>query len=384
MLTRALLCAAGALLVSAAPAHATFPGQNGKIVFSSFVGEDDDAVSDIYTVSPNGRHLRNLTPDSPANDDFPSWSADGRMIAFWSTRTGPGNPTGDQEIFVMNADGSGLRQVTYNTVDDGGPGWSPDGDRLVFHRWLDDDSQADLMTVRVNGTGERNLTRSPGILDRYPVWSPDGREILFMRDDSGLENDIATIRPDGSHLRALTATPTDEEGLDWSPDGKRISFHWNVATPDEGWDIYVMRRRRRLPADPTHDVRGLQPGVVTRRAQDSSSTPTSSSRCAPTAAVSEPCCRSSWTATILTGSRSPGASAPRRTTTRGARMRSAGSTRPAPSGPSPGCSSEPSARSRSPSAQRLRPRSCACSSRGCAARTPGALAARGARPAAED
>lgn len=247
MLTRALLCAAGALLVSAAPAHATFPGQNGKIVFSSFVGEDDDAVSDIYTVSPNGRHLRNLTPDSPANDDFPSWSADGRMIAFWSTRTGPGNPTGDQEIFVMNADGSGLRQVTYNTVDDGGPGWSPDGDRLVFHRWLDDDSQADLMTVRVNGTGERNLTRSPGILDRYPVWSPDGREILFMRDDSGLENDIATIRPDGSHLRALTATPTDEEGLDWSPDGKRISFHWNVATPDEGWDIYVMRREGGSP-----------------------------------------------------------------------------------------------------------------------------------------
>ena len=46
-----------------------------------------------------------------------------------------------------------------------------------------------------------------------------------MRDDSGLENDIATIRPDGSHLRALTATPTDEESPDWSPDGKRIAFH---------------------------------------------------------------------------------------------------------------------------------------------------------------
>ena len=67
----------------------------------------------------------------------------------------------------MNADGSGLRQVTYNKVDDGGPAWSPDGDRLVFHRFLDDDSDADLMTVRVNGTGERNLTRSPGIVDRY-------------------------------------------------------------------------------------------------------------------------------------------------------------------------------------------------------------------------
>jgi TolB protein len=248
MLTRALLCAACALLVSATPAHATFPGQNGKIVFTHFPDADDDSKSDIYTVSPNGRHLLNLTPDSLAADDFASWSADGRMIAFWSTRTGPDNPIdpalgrADQEIFVMNANGSGLRQVTFNKVDDGGPAWSPNGDRLVFHRWLDGDSQADLMTVRVDGTGERNLTRSPGIVDGYPVWSPDGREIVFMRDDSGFESDIATIRPDGSHLRALTATPTDEEHPDWSPDGKRIAFHWNVATPDEQWDVYVMRR----------------------------------------------------------------------------------------------------------------------------------------------
>jgi len=237
MLTRALLCAACALLVSATPAHATFPGENGKIVFMSF----DDVQTDIYTMSPNGRHVRNLTLDSPADDDFPRWSPDGRMIAFWSTRTGPANPTGDQEIFVMNADGSGLRQVTFNTVDDGGPAWSPDGDRLLIHRWLDD-SNADLMTMRVDGTHERNLTRSPGVVDRYGIWSPDGREIVFNLDDSGLENDIYTIRPDGSHLRPLTSTPADEENPDWSPDGKRIVYHSDTAMPGEQWDVYVMRR----------------------------------------------------------------------------------------------------------------------------------------------
>jgi Tol biopolymer transport system component len=240
MLTRALLCAACALLVSATPAHATFPGQNGKIVFTHFDDAEDESTADIYTVSPNGRHLRNLTPDSPAADDFPSWSADGRMIAFWSTRRGPDNPTGDQEIFVMNANGSGLRQVTKNKVDDGGPAWSPNGDRLVFHRWDAAETEADLVTVRVNGRGERNLTRSPGIVDRAAVWSPDGREIVFMRDDSGVENDIATIRPDGSHLRALTATDTDEESPDWSPDGKRIAFHWNAAPHGEDYEVYVM------------------------------------------------------------------------------------------------------------------------------------------------
>jgi Tol biopolymer transport system component len=241
MLTRALLCAACALAVTATPAHATFPGHNGKIAFSHFDDADDGSTADIYTVSPNGRDLRNLTPNSSAADDSPSWSADGRMIAFWSTRRGPQNPTGDQEIFVMNANGSGLRQVTKNKVDDGGPAWSPNGDRLVFHRFLDDIDHADLMTVRVNGTGERNLTRSPDISDRYGVWSPDGREIVFMRDDSALENDVATIRPDGSHLRALTDTPTDEESPDWSPDGTRIAFHSNGAPPGEDFDIYVMR-----------------------------------------------------------------------------------------------------------------------------------------------
>jgi TolB protein len=242
MLTRALLCAACALAVTATPALATFPGQNGKIVFTHFVDGNDESTADIYTVSPNGRHLRNLTPDSPAADDAPSWSADGRMIAFWSTRRGPGNPTGDQEIFVMNANGSGLRQVTKNKVDDGGPAWSPNGDRLVFHRFPGDGTGADLFTVRVNGRGERNLTRSPGIGDLHGVWSPDGREILFMRDDSGSENDIATIRPDGSNLQTLTATDTDEEGPDWSPDGKRIVFQWNAPAHAEDYEVYVMLR----------------------------------------------------------------------------------------------------------------------------------------------
>ena len=237
MLIRASLCTACVLLVSATPAHATFRGQNGEIAFTSF----DDLQSDIYTMTPAGRNLLNLTPFSRAADEVPSWSPDGRKITFYSTRTGRANPTGDQEIFVMNADGSGVRQVTFNTVDDGAPSWSPDGDRLLFHRWLDD-SNADLMTMRVNGTGERNLTRSPGIVDRQAAWSPDGREIVFARDDSGLENDIAKIHPDGSHLRALTATSTDEEFPDWSPDGGRIAFHSDAAMPGVQWDVYVMGR----------------------------------------------------------------------------------------------------------------------------------------------
>jgi TolB protein len=79
-------------------------------------------------------------------------------------------------------------------------------------------------------------------LDRQAVWSPDGREIVFARDDTGLSSDIYTIRPDGTHLRALTSTPTDEEDPDWSPDGKRIAFQADAAAPGQQWDVYVLRR----------------------------------------------------------------------------------------------------------------------------------------------
>ena len=142
----------------------------------------------------------------------------------------------------MNANGSGLRQITYNTVDDGAPAWSPDGGRLVFHRWTADGAQSDLMTMRADGTGERYVTSTPAVSEFEAVWSPDGREIAFSRDDTGLSADIYTIHPDGSHLRALTSTATDEEDPNWSPDGRRIAFQSDAAAPSQQWDIYAIRR----------------------------------------------------------------------------------------------------------------------------------------------
>src|SRR3954454_12328942 len=141
MLGRALLCAAcasGVVAAGVAPAHAAFPGQNGKLAFVR-VALDFSSPPDIWTMSPNGHHLAKLTEGSE-----PKWSADGRRIVFTSGRDG------DDEVFVMDADGSHVRQLTFNQAGDGTPAWSPDGRRIAFARDPEPtspDSNIDIWTM---------------------------------------------------------------------------------------------------------------------------------------------------------------------------------------------------------------------------------------------
>jgi dipeptidyl aminopeptidase/acylaminoacyl peptidase len=95
-------------------------------------------------------------------DSAPAWSPDGRQIAFES------NLDGDMEIFVMNADGSNVRQITHNSLWDEGPAWSPDGTKLAFSRGADD-LHLDIWTMNVDGSDAKQLTTYPG-RDESPDW----------------------------------------------------------------------------------------------------------------------------------------------------------------------------------------------------------------------
>lgn len=159
--------------------------------------------------------LVQLTPRSMEATD-PAWSRDGRFVAFAAT---PERGTrAERSIFIMDADGSNVRQVTRGG-DDSAPSWSPDGSRIAFTRLRR--SSLSVLVVDLEDNGVRQLTSDH--FDEHPSWSPDGRTLIFGRsNDPALETwSIMSIRPDGSGLKLL-----HPGGLNpaWSPDGKRILF----------------------------------------------------------------------------------------------------------------------------------------------------------------
>ena len=221
-----------------------------------------DGNGEVYAMDANGSGPRNLT-QNPANDVRPAWSPDGRSIAFVSSRSpssrckpGPGRCWRDydrqSEIYVMNADGSRKRNLTRDRASDDLPTWSPDGRRIAFLHGRGR-GRGQLYVVNADGSGLRNLGRiaGPALFASQLVWSPDGRTIYFGR---------YLVSTDGSGARKLPYIPLIAV---WSPDGRQIAFVNNVSTglPGPGAagskddsEIYVMNAdgsgTRRL----THNV----------------------------------------------------------------------------------------------------------------------------------
>jgi dipeptidyl aminopeptidase/acylaminoacyl peptidase len=140
-------------------------------------------------------------------------AADGR-IAFVSERDG------NNEVYVMNDDGTEPRRLTHSEEPDVAPAWSPDGRRIAFVRGFGPD--ADVWVMNADGTGELRVTQAPGA-DREPTWSPDGRWIAFS-GDRGSGAEIRAVPADGGAERTLTRTGGVAAGPAWSPDGSRIAF----------------------------------------------------------------------------------------------------------------------------------------------------------------
>jgi Tol biopolymer transport system component len=190
---------------------------------------DRTGDAEIWLMQADGGGKRNLTQAPRADDRFPAWSPDGAKIAFTSDRGGAHN---DDEIVVMNSDGTAQTSVSGSPSDDYEPTWSPDGRRIAFARTSGE--TADIWTMDADGRNQVRLTTNTA-WDDEPSWSPDGSKILFASTRTGLSA-VWEMNTDGSDQHLLVRSGEIDGEPSWSPDGRQIVFdRWTK----QGIDVIV-------------------------------------------------------------------------------------------------------------------------------------------------
>jgi TolB protein len=220
------------------------PISGARIAFVKTVHSDSfGADGDIYIISSDGTGLKPLVEGIGAMWSRLVWSPDGVRLAFDCCHNF------DSEIYVVSADGSELKQLT-NSRENYDPSWSPDGRQIAFS------SQGKICIIDVDDGDltclEQNTGKPHGCERSFsPYWSPDGEHIAFISEDKFCYEELYIMDADGGERMRLTDAKRIPQDFSWSPDGSRIAFTKldppgeQSAPGESGWDIYVVDIKQR-------------------------------------------------------------------------------------------------------------------------------------------
>lgn len=198
---------------------------------------DYDEYYEIYETDFNGKNIKNIT-NAIGYDAEGSWSPDGKKIAFASNRRAysdklsdedaallAANPSAFIDIYIMDADGSNVKQLTHTKTYDGGPFFSPDGKRIVWRRFSENGREAEIFTMNIDGTDQKQITRL-NMMSWAPFYHPSGKYIIFTTNLHGHRNfELYIVDVDGNKDPIRV---TDKDGFDglpvFTPDGNYLTW----------------------------------------------------------------------------------------------------------------------------------------------------------------
>ena len=234
---------------------------------------DYDENYELYSKNMDSGELTRLT-DARGYDAEASYSPDGEQIVFASNREAYSRELSEREatlfevdpasmidLYIMNADGSEVRRLTDHPGYDGGPFFSPNGERICWRRFSEDGATAEIFTMRVDGSDVRRLT-DLGAMSWAPFFHPSGEYLVFTTNLQGFSNfELYLVRADGEG-DPVRVTHTDGfDGLPvFLPDGDQISWTSNRTASNRSqiflaeWDDAEARRRLGLETSAASEV----------------------------------------------------------------------------------------------------------------------------------
>lgn len=189
--------------------------------------------ADIFTAKPDGTELKKITGEG-VNEFSSSFSKDGKRLYFGAS---PADKKTVSDIVSVKTDGTDLVSLTKGTGRNSEPSVSPDGKWVAFESDRDG-GKPQIYVMKIDGSDMKRLTNDTAIAFYTPVWSPDGKKLVYYAEKGDRKDQVWTMNADGSNQTLLTGNIGHNFYPAWSPDGKSIIW----CSPEEGGEgvIYTM------------------------------------------------------------------------------------------------------------------------------------------------